>query len=167
MGTPPKHGATPLRSRLRRLAPVLAVITLLALTPAPCRGGAPDSAAVVDTVVVVVSAESSVTEMPRLHLVDLYLGRTSRFPDGDRAQPLDLAAGSPVREAFYETYLERSPAQIKAHWSKLVFTGRGRPPESVGDGEAMRERIAGDPRAIGYLDRRLVDESVRVVEVRR
>jgi ABC-type phosphate transport system substrate-binding protein len=138
---------------------ILAFATAVAMVSS-VRGAAAD-----DKVVVVVSAESSVTEMPRLHLADLYLGRTSRFPNGEPAEPIDQEPASPARAAFYHTYLGRSPAEIKAHWSKIIFTGRGRPPKDVPTGEDVRELVADNPRAIGYIERRLVDDSVRVVRV--
>jgi ABC-type phosphate transport system substrate-binding protein len=118
-----------------------------------------------DSVVVVVSADSPVTEIPRLHLADLYLGRTSRFPGGEPAEPIDQEAGSPSRTAFYDIYLGRSQAEIKAHWSKIIFTGRGRPPKAVANDEEVKELVAGDPGAVGYIAERLVDDSVRVVRV--
>lgn len=67
--------------------------------------------------------------------------------------------------AFYGRYLGRSLAQIKAHWSKLVFTGRGRPPHTVDDGQAMAAFLAEHPDAIGYLDRSLVNDNLQVVEI--
>lgn len=134
-------------------------------TPGPTAHAAAAEHPVADTVVVVVSSESPLEEISRLHLSDLYLGRTSRFPDGQPAETVDQEPGSRVRRAFYETYLGRSQSEIKAHWSKAVFTGRGRPPPDVEDGQAMKETLAGNPRAIGYIDRSLVDGSVRVVRV--
>jgi len=135
------------------------------LLPASAASASPLPAAP-DTVVVVVSADSPVVDLPRQHLADLYLGRTSRFPDGRRAAPIDLEPGAPERAEFYERYLGRSPAEMKSHWSKLIFTGRGRPPPDVPSGQAVKERIADDPSAIGYVDETLVDGSVRVVRVR-
>lgn len=155
----------PFRTAVLRLA--LALAPALALLPLPGSGAdaaPPDLRA--DTVVVVVSADNPLTEISRLHLADLYLGRTSRFEDGRPAVPVDQEQGSAAREAFYESYLNRSPSEIKAHWSKIIFTGRGRPPRDVPGGEEMRELVAENPRAIGYLDRALVDGSVRVVEVK-
>jgi hypothetical protein len=45
----------------------------------------------------------------------------------------------------------------------MVFTGRGRPPQQVRDSAAMKELLAANPGAIGYIDTRDVDESVRVL----
>jgi ABC-type phosphate transport system substrate-binding protein len=141
---------------------VLAAVVVLAASR--CAAAAP-AATGDDAVVVVVSAESSVTELSRLHLSDLYLGRTTRFENGEAAEPIDQDPESPVRTAFYEAYLGRSQAEIKAHWSKIIFTGRGRPPKAVANDEEVKELVAGDPSAVGYVERRLVDDSVRVVEV--
>lgn len=118
-----------------------------------------------DTVVVVVSASSEVSEVSRLHLADLYLGRTARFENGDPAEPIDLAPGTATRGSFYGQYLGRTPAEIKAHWSKIIFTGRGRPPPDVPTDAAMVRLVAGNPHAIGYVEHHLVDSSVRVVRV--
>lgn len=116
-------------------------------------------------VVVIVSARSPVTSLRRNELADLYLGRASRFPDGRTAEPIDLREGTGTRELFYSEIIGRSPAQIKAHWSRIIFTGRGRPPRAVSDELEMRRLIAETPGAIGYVERALVDESVRIVAV--
>lgn len=157
-----------LHPRGRRVLAALAFLSVLAGSPPQAAtAGEPPAApgAPVDSLVVVVSAEASVTSVPAGHLADIYLGRVRTFPDGSRAVPGDLASGSPVRRAFYESYLDRSLAEVKAYWSKLVFTGRGRPPREVPDGEAMVEFVAENPGAIGYVDHRLVDDRVRVVQV--
>lgn len=149
-------------SRFRRFVPAFA----LALILAPDSGArAAQSSAAADTVVVVVSADNPVREISRLHLADLYMGRTSRFPNGEPAEPIDQHTSSPVRAEFYQHYIGRSLAEIKAHWSRLIFTGRGRPPRDVATGADVRRLVADNPRAIGYLDRRLVNRSVRIVRV--
>lgn len=116
-------------------------------------------------VVVVVSTENPVTTLTRAQLADIYLGRLSRFPNGGSVVPIDQKEGADVRAEFYSEYLGQSPAQIKAHWSKLIFTGRGQPPRSVADGLAMVEFIAGHPDAIGYIDPGHVNDDVRIVSI--
>jgi hypothetical protein len=113
-------------------------------------------------VVAVVSSKSTVTALTRTHTEEIFLGKVRRFPDGSMAVPLDLAEGSSERDEFYAK-LGKSPAQIKAYWSKIIFTGRGQPPKAVANGFVMKKLIAENPAAIGYLDRQLVDDSVRVL----
>ncbi|WP_296951984.1 phosphate ABC transporter substrate-binding protein [uncultured Massilia sp.] len=115
--------------------------------------------------VVIVSAKSAVTALRPDQVAAIFLGQTARFPDGVEAVPLDQRLGSPLRDAFYERVTSKTPALLKAHWSKLVFTGRGQPPAEIRDSAAVRRRVADDPDAIGYIERGAVDASVRVVLV--
>jgi len=57
--------------------------------------------------------------------------------------------------------------QLKAHWSKIIFTGRGKPPKAVATGVELRKLIASNAQSIGYIDRELVDDSVRVVKLQQ
>lgn len=116
-------------------------------------------------VVVVAAAQGSIETLSDRELEDIYLGRLNRLPSGDSVVPVDQAEGSAVRAEFYDEYLGRTPAQIKAHWSKLIFTGRGRPPHSVADDAAMADFLAGNPGAIGYMDSSLVDGRLRVLSI--
>ena len=114
-------------------------------------------------VVAVVSARGPATAMTASQVADIFLGRTSRFPDGRPAVPIDQAEGSVARDEFYFAYAGKSQAQLNAHWAKFVFTGRGRPPMEVANGLEVRKHLADHPNDIGYIERNLVDASVKVV----
>jgi ABC-type phosphate transport system substrate-binding protein len=114
-------------------------------------------------VIAVVGSRSTVTALTRLQVADIFLGKAHRFPNGVEAVPVDLVEGSAARNEFYVAFAEKSPAQIKTHWSKIIFTGRGQPPVAVANGGEMRRRVAANPAAIGYLDRSLLDETLREV----
>ena len=114
-------------------------------------------------VVPVVSAKSPANALSKNQLVDIFLGKASRFPDGTPAVPIDLAEGSSTRDEFYARYAGKSPAQLTAHWSKIIFTGRGQPPREVATGAELKKRLATIPGAIGYLDQDQVDASVQVI----
>ena len=119
-----------------------------------------------DDVVAVVSAKSPITSLATHQVADIFLGKTSRFPDGSIAVPVDLPEESPARERFYAQLTGKSPAQMKAHWSKIIFTGRGQPPKEASSPAEARKAIAANPGAIGYLDASQVDASVKVLAVR-
>jgi ABC-type phosphate transport system substrate-binding protein len=93
----------------------------------------------------------------------LFLGRTSNFADGSKATPLNLAEGVAARDEFGTKVLNRSSAQLKAYWSKLVFTGKGTPPKELTDDAAVKAAVAADATAIGYISSSSVDGSVKVV----
>src|ERR1700689_5481284 len=114
-------------------------------------------------VVAVVSARSPIIALDKSQVADIFLGKASRFPNGIQAAPIAQAEGSAVRDEFYGKVIGKTAAQIKAYWSKIIFTGRGQPPPSVSNSIEMKKRISDNPAAIGYIDRSLVDDSVRVV----
>lgn len=116
-------------------------------------------------VVVVVSAKSPPLELSKDQVAALFLGKLVRYPDGRRAVPIDHGEGMAIRNAFYEAFAGKSAAQIKAHWAKIIFTGRGRPPRQVPGGEEAKRQLALNPDAIAYLDADLVDPGVRVLSI--
>jgi ABC-type phosphate transport system substrate-binding protein len=113
--------------------------------------------------VVVVSAKSPVSGLSENEVADIYLGRTSQLPGGPRVVPIDLADDAARRANFYRIVCGKSPAQLRAYWSKLVFTGSGQPPREVADAEALKKLIASGTNAIGYIDGSQLDASVKAV----
>jgi ABC-type phosphate transport system substrate-binding protein len=114
-------------------------------------------------VVAVVSARSPFAGLTAAQVADIFLGRTTRFPDGTLAVPIDQPEDSPLRERFYADFTGKSSAQVKAHWSKIIFTGRGQPPRQAASGTEARKLVAENPHAIAYIEQRLVDDTVRIV----
>ena len=141
----------------RRL--LAAVLLVLAGTPAGPAGAA--------ELVVIVSARNPVAALRPDQVAAIFLGQSARFPDGVEAVPLDLPLGSALRDEFYARVASKTPALLKAHWSKMVFTGRGQPPGEARDSTAMRRRVAENPDLIGYIERGALDASVRAVLVLR
>jgi len=113
--------------------------------------------------VVIVSSRSPVSALRPDQVAAIFLGQTARFPDGLEAVPLDQPLGSKLRDEFYERVASKTPALLKAHWSKMVFTGRGQPPVEAPDSAAVRRRVAENPELIGYIERGALDASVRPV----
>ena len=114
-------------------------------------------------VVVIVSAKNTTKALTAGQVSDIFLGKLSTFPEGGAAVPLDQKEGAAARDEFYAKRAGKSAAQLKAYWSRQVFTGKGSPPKEFGDNIDVRKAVAGDPNAIGYIDKSAVDSSVRVV----
>ena len=114
-------------------------------------------------VVAIVGAHSVFPVLSQTQIADVFLGKLTRLPGGTLAVPLDQVEGSLLRDEFYQRVTGKTPAQLKAFWSKVIFTGRGRPPRSVADSGAVLQFVRANPSAIGYVDRRYVDGTVRVL----
>jgi ABC-type phosphate transport system substrate-binding protein len=114
-------------------------------------------------VVAVVSSKSPVGGLSKNQVSDIFLGRASHFPSGEVALPIDQSEGSSLRDEFYAKVVGKTAPQVKAHWAKIIFTGRGRPPEEAPNSAEVKKIIVQNPNAIGYIDKSLVDASVKVV----
>jgi len=130
---------------------------LLTLTSVMCAGVANAD------VVVVVSSASTVEELDRIQIENLFLGRSNRFPNGKLAVPIDQEEGSPMRQAFYLSLSGMTSSQIKSHWSRAIFTGRGRPPRTISNADELITALMNNPNAIGYIDESLVDSRLKIV----
>jgi ABC-type phosphate transport system substrate-binding protein len=114
-------------------------------------------------VVAVVSAKNPVAALSKSQVIDIFLGKIDRFPDGSPAIPIDQQEGSPARDEFYATFAGISAAQLRSHWAKIIFTGRGQPPRTVATLAELRKLLAANPQAIAYVERSAVDDSMKVV----
>jgi len=108
------------------------------------------------TQVAVVMAPGS-SPLSKEQVANLYLGRLAEL------HLLDLPEGNPTRESFYKRATARDAAQVKAAWSRIVFSGWGMPPREVPDAAAVKRAVAADPKSVGYIEKLAVDGSVKVV----
>jgi ABC-type phosphate transport system substrate-binding protein len=116
-------------------------------------------------VVAVVSSKNPLASLSKSQVAEIFLGKTARFPDGTLAVPIDQEEGSPARDEFYAIFTGKSPAQLKSHWTKIIFTGRGKPPLAVSSSAEVRQLIAANPQAISYVERSAVDSTLKVLEL--
>lgn len=114
---------------------------------------------------VVVNAASQVKAMTQKEAVDLYMGRSRAFPNGDYALTFDLPRDSPTRASFYRVLTGMNAAQINSYWSRLMFTGQVMPPQPMPTEKAVQDMIRRNPSGVGYLGEEPQDRSLRVVLV--
>lgn len=115
--------------------------------------------------VVIVSVRTPVTALRGDQVAEIFLGEGNSFPEGGEAVPVDQGLGSPLRDEFYRKVANRSPALMKAYWTKMIFTGRGQPPREAPNSAAVRRLVADNPGMVGYIERAALDPSVRPVLV--
>jgi ABC-type phosphate transport system substrate-binding protein len=116
--------------------------------------------------VVIVSTKNSISLVTSDQLAQIFLGQVSTFYTGAKAEPLDQPASSPLRQDFYQKYLGKSQAQIKAHWSKQAFSGKGQPPRELGSSPEIVKLVAENPKYIAYVDPGAVDGTVKVLKIK-
>jgi len=114
-------------------------------------------------VAVVVGAKSEIGTLTSDQVSSIYLGKADKFPNGSTALPLDQTAGSAIRGLFYDKVTGKSEAQVKAAWSRLVFSGKGTPPKEIASSAEVKKLLSSNPNTIGYIEKSAVDSSVKVV----
>ncbi|MBM3202305.1 phosphate ABC transporter substrate-binding protein [Candidatus Woesearchaeota archaeon] len=114
-------------------------------------------------IVVIVNAQSPVSRLEKNQVSDLFLGKVATFPDGSQAVPLDQDNNSGLHSEFHDKVTGKSLSQLRAYWSRLVFTGKATPPREIPDSGQLRTLIATNPNMIGYIDKGAVDTRVKVV----
>ncbi|HEU4604410.1 MAG TPA: hypothetical protein VFS24_20715 [Steroidobacteraceae bacterium] len=108
-------------------------------------------------VVVVVNPSNPVASMTADQVADYFLGKSTAL------QPIDLPESSATRTQFYQKVTGKDAAQVKAVWTRLIFTGKATPPKEVSSSADVKKTVAGNDKAIGYIEKSAVDNSVKVV----
>jgi hypothetical protein len=112
--------------------------------------------------VVVTGQQSRVTTLTENEVRQLFSGQL-RMISGQRVQPLDLPNNNKHRDEFYRKLMARTPDQMKAYWTRLIFSGRGQPPREVSGSQELRTLVTSAPEYIGYLPATDVNDQLRVL----
>lgn len=106
---------------------------------------------------------SNSTSLTEDEVARIFLGKMKSFPGGGSAVPINAADGSNQRDTFNDVVLQKSSSQIKAYWSKLIFTGKGTPPQEADSDSEILNLIKSNPNLIGYVSNEAVTGDVKVV----
>lgn len=94
----------------------------------------------------------------------IFLGKVKKFPTGDKITLVNLKYNHETRNEFEKKVLKKSASQVKAYWSKLMFSGKGKPPKELASDKDILAFVAANVGAIGYVNEGSVDASVKVVK---
>lgn len=111
---------------------------------------------------VVVGAGSPITSADAKEIKRVFLGKAKSL-GGTTVTPLNQDGTSATATAFNREALNKSSSQVKAYWSRLVFTGKGIPPKEVASDAEVISRIEGDPTLVGYVDSTAVTGDIKVL----
>lgn len=135
-----------MKKAINTAAAMLAAAGFAALAAAPAQA----------EVAIIVSAHSS--QAPQVAQVcQAFLGKIKS------PTPINLNEKNPLRDEFFAKACKKDPVQVQAMWGKLIFTGTGTPPAEVDSAAAMKKAVAADPNAVGYIDKKDADATVKVV----
>lgn len=100
---------------------------------------------------VIVNPRAGVTSISKKDLAKIFLKKTTTWPGGAKALPVDQAVSAPVREAFSRAVHGKSARAVKNWWNQQIYSGAGvPPPELAGDAKVVAYVLA-NPGAVGYV----------------
>ena len=102
--------------------------------------------------------------MSREDVSRIFLKKTTKFPDGRGASPVDLPANSPTRESFSKDVHGKSSSTVDAYWQQLIFSGRDIPPAQKSESGVL-EFVRSSGNAIGYVSPGADTGGVKVINV--
>ena len=96
------------------------------------------------------------SSLSRAQLSAIFMRRTRSWRDGAEVRPVEPPARSRVREQFSRAVHGKSVAYVTRYWHRVIFAGRGVPPEELSSDAAIVEYVKSNRGAIGYIDGALV-----------
>ncbi len=143
----------------RKLLPLLACLfaaSLPWLVPRP--------AVAQDEVDVIVNKANTLSELSAADAKKIFMGDKSVWPSGKRVTILMMAAGQPERAVILKEIYKMNDGDYNKYFLQAAFAGRiTAPPKDVGSAAQMKQLVADNAGAIGYLKKGDVDDSVKVV----
>ncbi|MBE0370496.1 phosphate ABC transporter substrate-binding protein [Pseudoalteromonas sp. MMG013] len=120
------------------------------------------SAFYVNAEVAVIVNASNGNSLDKSAISKIYLGKSKSYADGTKVKAV-AQTGTSVAKAFTQNVVGKSNSQFKAYWSKLIFTGKGTPPNPLSNDQAVIDFVMNNPEGIGYIDSAKVTDKVKVV----
>lgn len=112
--------------------------------------------------VVVVDKNSPIEQLTSQEIANIFLARTTRYPNGKKAIPLELR-NTEIRDDFYTKISGKTSRQLKAYWTTLIFTGKGKPPKGYQNSDALLSTLKTKVGAIAYLSDSQITQGMKVV----
>lgn len=116
--------------------------------------------------VVIVNKANKYDSLSRAQLRIIFLRKVSRWPWGAETVPVDLAEGSPVREAFIRTVLATSREHLAVYWIDQKVTLNLDPPIRVANAAVAKAVVASKAGAVAYIPPEALDGTVKILQVK-
>ena len=137
----------------------LSSIILLSLSLATAAFTSPVAA----EIAVVVNHGNPINILSEEEVKSIFLKKVTTFPDGGPATPVYQDEDANIYRDFAEKVLEKDITHLKSYWSGQIFSGKNTLPEVAKGDAAVKQHVSAVPEAVGYIDSRHVDKSVKVV----
>jgi hypothetical protein len=116
-----------------------------------------------DDILVVANKSFAGTSLSREDLRPVFQTTKAQWPDGTKADPLNLPEDNAARQGFDAAVLGLDPDRVARFWVDRKIRGGEHPPRKVSSASAVLRAVAGDKGAVGYVTVGDVNDTVKVV----
>jgi len=114
---------------------------------------------------VIFSANPAMPELSEAKAKMIYMGKSKSIQRVGRVKLLDWPLNSSQRTQFYQTLINKSPAQVNSQWTSLAFSGKAKPPEELSSMsiDSIMAWLSANPTGLAYAPASMVPENAIVV----
>jgi ABC-type phosphate transport system substrate-binding protein len=135
---------------------LLLLVCCVAAWDVPASGG--------DPVAIIVNPSNTTSNVSLGDLNKIFLGEKSRWPNGKHIFLIMAPPGSPERAAILKSVYKMSETDYAKYFLQASFTGAiSAPPKDAASAAEIKQLVASNPGAIGYVKQEDVDDTVKVL----
>jgi ABC-type phosphate transport system substrate-binding protein len=113
---------------------------------------------------IIVNKTNTIDDLPLADAKKAFLGDKTTWPSGKRVTVLMLAQGMPERALVLREIYKLPEDQLSQYFVQAAFAGKiSAPPKEVASAAQMKQAVAANPGAIGYVKKEDVDDTVKAV----
>jgi hypothetical protein len=113
---------------------------------------------------IIVNKANTIDDLSLADAKKAFMGDKSTWPSGKRVTVLMLAQGLPERAVVLREIYKLPEEQFDQYFVQAAFAGKvSAPPKEIASAAQMKQAVAANPGAIGYVKKEDVDGTVKVV----
>jgi ABC-type phosphate transport system substrate-binding protein len=117
-----------------------------------------------DEVAVIVNPSNTVAGLSLADIHKIFLGEKSTWPNGKHIYLIMAAPGSAERAVILKNVYKMSENDYAKYFLQASFTGAiSAPPKDAASSAQVKQLVAENPGAIGYVNQQDVGDSVKVI----
>ena len=115
-------------------------------------------------VTIIANPDVPADTISQTNLKNIFLGNRVKWSNGDRID-FALCGNEALHQSFLRTYVGRTSSQFQMHWRNMVFTGKGRMPQTLNSEQAVIDYVANTAGAVGYVSTPPASADVKTLTV--
>jgi len=113
--------------------------------------------------IAIVTNSQSISKIDKNEVKRLFLAKTNRV-NNIQVDLVELKNTS-YKEEFYKILTNKNTAQLRSYWTRLIFTGKGKPPKQVESQEELAHYMDNSEVIITYLPLKSVQSNMNVLYI--